>query len=56
MRRLLEEEKSRYNLAIYTIHTFTILSQQNKRDIETFQLNSIFTNDLQQLFSLILKK
>ena len=47
MRRLLEEEKSRYNLAIYTIHTFTILSQQNKRDIETFQLNSVFTNDLQ---------
>ena len=47
MRRLLEEEKSRYNLAIYIIYTFTILSQQNKTDIETFQLNSIFANDLQ---------
>ena len=46
MRRLLEDnekKKSRYNLIIYTIQTFTIiLSQQNKGDIGTFKLHNIY--------------
>ena len=43
MRRLLEDnkKKTRYNLVIYTIQTFTILSKRNKRDIGTFQLHNI---------------
>ena len=32
--------KFRYNLVIYTIQTFTILSQPNRRDIETFKLHN----------------
>ena len=43
MRRLLEDnkKKTRYNLVIYTIQTFIILSKRNKRDIGTFQLHNI---------------
>ena len=31
-----------YNLVIYTIQTFTILSRQNKGNIGTFQLHNIY--------------
>ena len=45
MRRLLEE-KPRYNLVIYAIQTFTILSQQITETLEPLNY-IIFTNDLQ---------
>ena len=35
------KEKPWYNLIIYTIQTFTILSQQNKGDIGTFKWHDI---------------
>ena len=35
------EKKNHYNLVIYTIQTITILSQQNKTDIETFKVHNI---------------
>ena len=44
LRRLFEDtnkKKTRYNLVIYTIQTIMILSQQNKRDIETFKVHNI---------------
>ena len=44
MGRLFEDNKKnpRYNLVINTIQTFTILSQQNKRDTGTFKLHNIY--------------
>ena len=44
MWRLFEDNKKKtwYNSVIYTIQTFTILSQQNKIDIGNFTLNNIY--------------